>query len=214
MKFIQKKIVLLFLLKIVESNQLSIPINKVKELNLLHGNNTIGRRKNPIKQLTCEGWLCFQYAPNKIKCNNVGTDGIDIKWNCYTNLDSKVKFGKLDVNCEGFDFPEDPNILIGSCGLTYTLEYTNNETNNFEGLTNDNIFGIILISFLFIICLCCGHYYDEYNYDQNYSRRDYRSPSPIRSKTKLYFFCSPKNKPTRTRTTLTTRTGISTTSRR
>jgi hypothetical protein len=28
------------------------------------------------------------------------------------------------VACEGYDYPEDPYILAGSCGLEYTLELT------------------------------------------------------------------------------------------
>ncbi len=30
----------------------------------------------------------------------------------------------MSVACEGYDYPEDPYILAGSCGLEYTLELT------------------------------------------------------------------------------------------
>ncbi|KAF2354208.1 Store-operated calcium entry-associated regulatory factor [Trinorchestia longiramus] len=33
-------------------------------------------------------------------------------------------FGHIDVSCEGYDYPEDPYILAGSCGLRYSLDYT------------------------------------------------------------------------------------------
>jgi len=32
--------------------------------------------------------------------------------------------GSVNVLCEGYDYPEDPYILAGSCGLEYTLELT------------------------------------------------------------------------------------------
>jgi hypothetical protein len=30
----------------------------------------------------------------------------------------------VEVVCEGYDYPDDPFILKGSCGLEYTLDYT------------------------------------------------------------------------------------------
>jgi hypothetical protein len=30
----------------------------------------------------------------------------------------------VDVICEGYEYPDDPYILQGSCGLEYTLDYT------------------------------------------------------------------------------------------
>ena len=32
--------------------------------------------------------------------------------------------GSVNVICEGYDYPDDPYILAGSCGLEYTLELT------------------------------------------------------------------------------------------
>jgi len=40
-------------------------------------------------------------------------------------MDSNLKFGNIEVSCEGYDHPDDPYVLRGSCGLEYTLEYTN-----------------------------------------------------------------------------------------
>jgi len=34
------------------------------------------------------------------------------------------RFGNVEVICEGYDYPDDPYILKGSCGLEYTLDYT------------------------------------------------------------------------------------------
>ena len=62
------------------------------------------------------------YAPSTVRCYNSGWDGNDVQWDCKAELVNKVKFGTLDVNCEGHEYPDDPNILAGSCGLKYTLE--------------------------------------------------------------------------------------------
>ncbi|CAB4037968.1 Store-operated calcium entry-associated regulatory factor, partial, partial [Paramuricea clavata] len=39
-------------------------------------------------------------------------------------MENKYRFGKIDVNCEGYDYPTDLYILRGSCGLEYTIELT------------------------------------------------------------------------------------------
>jgi len=39
-------------------------------------------------------------------------------------MDNDYRFGKIEVSCEGYDHPDDPYILKGSCGLEYTLDYT------------------------------------------------------------------------------------------
>lgn len=44
------------------------------------------------------------------------------QWECKANMDASYRFGKIEVSCEGFDYPDDPYILKGSCGLEYTLE--------------------------------------------------------------------------------------------
>ena len=36
----------------------------------------------------------------------------------------EFKFGKVQVSCEGYDYPDDPYILAGSCGLEYTIDRT------------------------------------------------------------------------------------------
>ena len=39
-------------------------------------------------------------------------------------MDNAYKFGRIEVSCEGFNHPDDPYILKGSCGLEYALELT------------------------------------------------------------------------------------------
>jgi SOCE-associated regulatory factor of calcium homoeostasis len=43
-------------------------------------------------------------------------------------LPSNIEFGDIEVSCEGYDFPEDPFILVNSCGLEYNLYYKNAPT--------------------------------------------------------------------------------------
>ena len=32
-------------------------------------------------------------------------------------MDSSYRFGDIAVNCEGYNYPDDPYILKGSCGV-------------------------------------------------------------------------------------------------
>ena len=33
-------------------------------------------------------------------------------------MDKRYKFGRITVSCEGYDYPDDPYILHGSCGVS------------------------------------------------------------------------------------------------
>ena len=33
-------------------------------------------------------------------------------------MDKRFKFGRITVSCEGYDYPDDPYILHGSCGVS------------------------------------------------------------------------------------------------
>ena len=39
-------------------------------------------------------------------------------------MDNEYRFGKISVSCEGYDYPDDPYVLAGSCGLEYTIDRT------------------------------------------------------------------------------------------
>ena len=43
---------------------------------------------------------------------------LHIQWECKAELDSKYQFGRLQVSCEGYEYPDDPYILRGSCGVS------------------------------------------------------------------------------------------------
>ena len=62
--------------------------------------------------------------PQVVQCYNRGFDGVDVQWECKTDMDNDFRFGRVDVICEGYDYPDDPYITRGSCGLEYTLDYT------------------------------------------------------------------------------------------
>lgn len=79
-------------------------------------------------QLKCVGSrdLCSErYKPTTVQCHNTGSDGVDVQWRCEAELDSDVAFDNVQVSCEGYYAPEDEYILKGSCGLEYSLKYTN-----------------------------------------------------------------------------------------
>lgn len=94
-----------------------------------------GGRNSPMKQLNCVGGnACYDYEPEIVHCKNVGFDGYDVSWECSSDLPNEYKFGATDVSCEGYNSPNDPYILAGSCALEYTLHrtpaYRNNNNNN------------------------------------------------------------------------------------
>jgi hypothetical protein len=45
-------------------------------------------------------------------------------------MSKNFRFGQVEVICEGYDKPGDPNVLEGSCSLHYTLEYTSRGKSN------------------------------------------------------------------------------------
>uniref|UniRef100_UPI00398F00FE store-operated calcium entry-associated regulatory factor isoform X2 n=1 Tax=Pristiophorus japonicus TaxID=55135 RepID=UPI00398F00FE len=118
---------LLLLLK-AEASQDSerVLLREVQALTLYSGRYTNGRRSSPVPQLQCVGGSagCNAYFPQVVQCYNKGFDGYDVQWECKTDMDSAYQFGAITVSCEGYNYPEDPYILRGSCGLEYVIELT------------------------------------------------------------------------------------------
>ena len=131
-------------------------LKDVDTITLHRGHKTTGRRSAPVPQMTCVGAGCRISQPSTAQCHNKGTDGNDVQWECVAELDYKYKFGKIEVLCEGYEYPTDPYILTGSCGLEYTIEYTEKKHKE----NSKSIGGVfILIITLVIICsLCDGPY--------------------------------------------------------
>ncbi|XP_067886510.1 store-operated calcium entry-associated regulatory factor [Heterodontus francisci] len=101
-------------------------LREVQTLTLYSGQYTTGRRTSPVPQLQCVGGTagCSAFFPHVVQCYNKGWDGYDVQWECKTDMDSAYRFGPITVSCEGYNYPEDPYILKGSCGLEYVIELT------------------------------------------------------------------------------------------
>ncbi|OJD31582.1 uncharacterized protein BKCO1_460005 [Diplodia corticola] len=105
----------------------SVLLSNVKSLTLRNGQKTSARRVSPIPQLTCIGGDAKGlYEVDVMRCKNAGADYDDenIQWTCQASLPEEFKLGSTDVVCEGYDSPDDPYILKGSCGVEYRLMLT------------------------------------------------------------------------------------------
>ncbi|KAM9856678.1 store-operated calcium entry-associated regulatory factor isoform 2-T2 [Aulostomus maculatus] len=120
--------VLLFLFEdsMESRNEGSVLLRDVQVLTLYKGRYTTARRSSPVLQLQCVGGSagCMAFVPDVVQCQNKGWDGVDVQWECKTELDNSYRFGRIEVSCEGFSHSSDDYILKGSCGLEYTLELT------------------------------------------------------------------------------------------
>ena len=79
-----------------------------------------GRRSSPVPQLSCVGGTagCKAVQLSLVECSNQGSDGSDAQYKGKTYMDVKYRFGKIEVSCEGYDYPDDPYILKGSCRVS------------------------------------------------------------------------------------------------
>lgn len=92
-----------------------------------------------MDQLTCKGPGCKLFRPDVVQCYNKGGSGNDINWKCEADLPSSLKLGRVEVGCEGWSNSNDPYVLKGSCGLTYTLKVDSSsahDSGSDGGLTN------------------------------------------------------------------------------
>ncbi|KAL1023701.1 hypothetical protein UPYG_G00044790 [Umbra pygmaea] len=121
----------------------SVLIRDVQVLTLHKGRYTTARRSSPVPQLQCIGGTagCASFIPEVVQCQNKGWDGVDSQWECKTDMDNSYRFGRIEVSCEGFNHPNDPYILRGSCGLEYTLELTNEGKARHKGASFDSTGG-------------------------------------------------------------------------
>lgn len=105
----------------------AILLSKVKSLTLRDGYETSHRRVSPLPQLKCVGGNAQGlYNVEEMRCKNSGSqyDAEDIQWTCQATLPPEFKLGSTEVICEGYDSPDDPYILKGSCGVEYRLILT------------------------------------------------------------------------------------------
>lgn len=135
-------------------NKDKVKLQDVQAITLEQGKMVNARRVAAIPQLSCVGGTagCHGYKPRVVQCLNRGFDGYDVQWECKADMDSAYQFGRLQVSCEGYDYPDDPYVLRGSCGLEYELELTGEGHRQQQG----------------------GHYYDDGpGHYQSYSQGSY-----------------------------------------
>ncbi|KAK1092720.1 hypothetical protein LTR48_003793 [Friedmanniomyces endolithicus] len=105
----------------------SVLLSQVKTLTLRADQETSHRRVSPLPQLACVGGNAKGlYDVDIMRCKNAGSDydTEDIQWTCSASLPDDFKLGSTDVICEGYDGPDDPFVLKGSCGVEYRLVLT------------------------------------------------------------------------------------------
>lgn len=170
-------LILVSLCSAAATNHKKVLLKDVDTLVLREGHMTTGRRSNPVSQLTCLGDC--RGKPDVVVCKNIGSDGKDAVWECTADVvDGDFLSSSMDVSCEGWDNPDDPYILAGSCGLTYRLKQkyapTKTSSNNDPG---ENALGslltIMLICGLLMACAGPGTVTDSYSYPS--SNRHYDS---------------------------------------
>lgn len=153
-----------------------VKLKNVKTLTFENGCLTTARRLPPRPQVKCVGGSAacssFTVIPKVVICHNRGSDGRGIIWDCESEcVDTKrYRLETSRVICEGYDYPGDPYVLRGSCGLEYTIDHVGpttrviDETECYDGgldtLTCCLIgLGLIVICGVvagIIRCCCCG----------------------------------------------------------
>jgi len=98
-----------------------VALANIPALTFYQDSMTLSQRTKPIPQLVCIGKACDLYMPEVVRCENVGGHGGDVDWKCEADLPKSLRFGKVEVSCEGWSGRGDPYVLKGSCGLEYRL---------------------------------------------------------------------------------------------
>ena len=101
-------------------------LKEVTAITLSQGQYTTGRRSSPVPQMVCTGGNARgKYDIENMLCFNKGYDGRDVVWQCEAaGIPTAFKLGRVQVSCEGYEYPDDPYVLEGSCGVEYSLEWT------------------------------------------------------------------------------------------
>lgn len=143
-----------------EAQNERVLLQSISSITLYRGEYTTGRRSTPLPQLECIGGTASgSFSPKAAQCYNRGWDGRDVQWECKAEMPKEYKFGKITVSCEGYDYPNDPYILTGSCGLRYELDYSAKGADKFayntlqstsmpSWFTFEKILSIIVIAFI------------------------------------------------------------------
>ena len=118
---------IVFLCVVVSATNVDrVRLRDVQVVTGVRGQKTQGRRSSPVDQLTCLHTDDSSIVASSIQCRNVGWNGNDVEWRCEApNMPNgfDLDVGTV-VSCEGFDYPDDPYILAGSCGIEYRIKRT------------------------------------------------------------------------------------------
>ncbi|EPZ36359.1 DUF1183-domain-containing protein [Rozella allomycis CSF55] len=158
-----------------------ILLRDVQALTFYKGLYTKSSRTKSIPQLKCVGNSICKYSPSVVQCKNVGFDGNDVQWSCNANLDDRVKFDSLSVSCEGYSYSDDPYVLVGSCGLEYTLAYKDSTTRKRSSTSGPEVWIIpaVIIGFLLFGIYKCIKGTNR-GYNEYHTVPDYQPPPPCK----------------------------------
>lgn len=101
--------------------------SKIDTITLQKNKLTNARRTSAIPQLKCIGGNAmglFEVEGMRCRARGQSHDKNDIQWSCTADMHPHFKLGSTQVLCEGYDHPDDPYILKGSCGVEYRLILT------------------------------------------------------------------------------------------
>ncbi|KAJ7903428.1 hypothetical protein B0H14DRAFT_3122780 [Mycena olivaceomarginata] len=137
-----------------------LELAKIPALTFYKDSFTEARRTEPIPQLVCVGKPCKLYQPEVVRCESLGGSGTEIDWKCEADLPSSLRFGRVEVGCEGWSRPGDRYVLKGSCALEYRLvqvpgSLQNGDSDNLVGQKSFDpaslVFTFIWLGFLAVI---------------------------------------------------------------
>ena len=86
---------------------------------------TTGRRVSPRPQMK---WtnprndIPKEDLPSTIHATNTGWDGNQVIWKFESELPNYLRLDQAEVQCEEYSKAGDPEVLVGSCGVVYSLK--------------------------------------------------------------------------------------------
>ena len=138
-----------------DDNTDKVLLKNVETLTFSNDLVTTGRRSSPVSQMTCTSGPCH-LRPSTVACKNIGISDKDPSWDCKAEL-SGSKLSYVEVSCEGYDYPDDPYILVGSCALIYKLQYkdSSHQTINYTEYSDSDkpegsLFGLLAV----VVMIC------------------------------------------------------------
>jgi hypothetical protein len=151
---------------------------------------TTSARSSPIPQLTCNGGNGCKYSNEveNVQCTCTGIDDHgNAQYKCESSLPNYLELGTTLVSCEGCTSSSDSQLLVGSCGLYYTLNYNANGDFDDTHVTYDDdenigegfitflkiLFLIVIIIMMIAVCAsCCKYVYHHNGYSRLPLRHD------------------------------------------